>query len=104
GGFNGGGHGGAFSYSEPTGGGGGASDIRIGTNSLFARVIVAGGGGRSWIKSWNGCNRRCWRSRTEEMVVEMAEEMIIDGQGVEERSSMEELQEWKVRLKRVLLE
>lgn len=39
GGFNGGG-------SRPSYyGGGGASDIRIGTDSLYARVIVAGGGG-----------------------------------------------------------
>lgn len=30
---------------DPYNGGGGASDIRIGTNSLYARVIVAGGGG-----------------------------------------------------------
>lgn len=40
GGFNGGGK--SVSYA---GSGGGASDIRIGTDSLFARVIVAGGGG-----------------------------------------------------------
>ena len=39
GGFNGGG----YRYGFP--GGGGASDIRIGTDSLYARVIVAGGGG-----------------------------------------------------------
>jgi len=39
GGFNGGGYRYAFK------GGGGASDIRIGTDSLYARVIVAGGGG-----------------------------------------------------------
>lgn len=38
GGFNGGG-------SGLSGSGGGASDIRIGQNSLYARVIVAGGGG-----------------------------------------------------------
>ena len=41
GGFNGGGNG----YLGSSRGGGGASDIRIGTDSLFARVIVAGGGG-----------------------------------------------------------
>lgn len=45
-GFNGGGEGkignGGGSMS---GGGGGASDIRIGTDSLYARIIVAGGGG-----------------------------------------------------------
>ena len=39
GGFNGGGK--RSSYP----GGGGGTDIRIGTDSLFARVIVAGGGG-----------------------------------------------------------
>ena len=39
GGFNGGG----YRYGLP--GGGGASDIRIGTDSLYTRVIVAGGGG-----------------------------------------------------------
>ena len=50
GGFNGGGNGynryysGTYTYGQ---GGGGASDIRIGTDSLYARVIVAGGGGGS---------------------------------------------------------
>jgi len=47
GGFNGGG-GAARSNNgngRETASGGGASDIRIGINSLFARVIVAGGGG-----------------------------------------------------------
>ena len=39
GGFNGGGRRGTYN------GGGGGSDIRIGTDSLYARVIVAGGGG-----------------------------------------------------------
>lgn len=39
GGFNGGGY--RYNYK----GGGGASDIRIATDSLYARVIVAGGGG-----------------------------------------------------------
>lgn len=39
GGFNGGG----YRYGYP--GGGGASDVRIGSNSYLARVIVAGGGG-----------------------------------------------------------
>lgn len=44
GGFNGGGNcsSGNSSYSNP---GGGASDIRIGSTSLYARIIVAGGGG-----------------------------------------------------------
>lgn len=50
GGFNGGGNGccryynGVYTYGQ---GGGGATDIRIGSNSLYARVIVAGGGGGS---------------------------------------------------------
>ncbi len=50
GGFNGGGNGanrvwsGTSTYGQ---GGGGGSDIRIGTDSLYARVIVAGGGGGS---------------------------------------------------------
>lgn len=50
GGFNGGGNGqtryysGTYTYGQ---GGGGATDIRIGTDSLYARVIVAGGGGGS---------------------------------------------------------
>lgn len=50
GGFNGGGNGynryynSTYTYGQ---GGGGATDIRIGTDSLYARVIVAGGGGGS---------------------------------------------------------
>lgn len=48
GGFNGGGS--RSSYY----GGGGASDIRIGTDSLYARVIVAGGGGSGFV--WTGSN------------------------------------------------
>ena len=49
GGFNGGGTGGVSGSMSRSGGGGGASDIRIGQNSLYARVIVAGGGGAtSW--------------------------------------------------------
>ena len=44
GGFNGGGNG-CSSTGRITTSGGGASDIRIGQNSLYARVIVAGGGG-----------------------------------------------------------
>lgn len=44
GGFNGGGN--AWGFSDGNNGsGGGATDIRIGANSLYARVIVAGGGG-----------------------------------------------------------
>lgn len=48
GGFNGGGVGEYTTYSGTTTyaqSGGGASDIRIGSDSLYARVIVAGGGG-----------------------------------------------------------
>lgn len=47
GGFNGGGKGSWYNGSTQQLGqtGGGASDIRIGSNSLYARVIVAGGGG-----------------------------------------------------------
>lgn len=45
GGFNGGGSAYATSGTYTNGSGGGASDIRIGTDSLYARVIVAGGGG-----------------------------------------------------------
>ena len=50
GGFNGGGAGkvraysGTYTYAQ---GGGGGSDIRIGSDNLYARVIVAGGGGGS---------------------------------------------------------
>ena len=50
GGFNGGGNGfnraysGTYTYGQA---GGGATDIRIGQNSLYARVIVAGGGSGS---------------------------------------------------------
>ena len=45
GGFPNGGSSWASNTSEGAGGGGGSSDIRIGTDSLHARVIVAGGGG-----------------------------------------------------------
>ncbi len=50
GGFNGGGSAVTVSYSGTTSyvtGGGGATDIRIGEDSLYARVIVAGGGSGS---------------------------------------------------------
>ena len=50
GGFNGGGQARVHAYSGTTTycqAGGGASDIRIGQDSLYARVIVAGGGGGS---------------------------------------------------------
>jgi len=45
GGFNGGGigHGGG-SRNDHSGGGGGATDVRVNSDSLFSRVIVAGGG------------------------------------------------------------
>ena len=45
GGFNGGGKATTSNASYHTCGGGGGTDIRIGTDSLYARVIVAGGGG-----------------------------------------------------------
>lgn len=45
GGFNGGGSGYSSIIDYACQAGGGASDIRIGTDSLYARVIVAGGGG-----------------------------------------------------------
>ena len=55
GGFNGGGNGGALTYTRSYtngSGGGGASDIRVGQDSLYARIIVAGGGGgASWVSS-----------------------------------------------------
>ena len=47
GGFNGGGFASHESTGEPGNGGGGATDVRIGKDSLYARVIVAGGGGGS---------------------------------------------------------
>jgi hypothetical protein len=50
GGFNGGGY--RYSYS----GGGGGSDVRIGSTSLYARVIVAGGGGSDGKSSCKGGN------------------------------------------------
>ena len=45
GGFNGGGFASHESTGEPGNGGGGATDVRIAQDSLYARVIVAGGGG-----------------------------------------------------------
>ena len=48
GGFNGGG------YRNTYKGGGGATDIRIGTDSLYSRVIVAGGGGSDGSSSQSG--------------------------------------------------
>jgi len=71
GGFNGGGNGGNFGASNPTGGGGGASDIRVSTDSLFARVIVAGRRRRFWIKSRINYNDGFGRSWTEEFKEEM---------------------------------
>lgn len=44
GGFNGGGFASHESTGEPGNGGGGATDVRIAQDSLYARVIVAGGG------------------------------------------------------------
>ena len=56
GGFNGGGAGCSrtYNYSTYGQGGGGASDIRIGTDSLYSRVIVAGGGGSDGSSSQSG--------------------------------------------------
>ena len=48
GGFNGGG------VRDSYDGGGGASDIRVGTDSLYARVIVAGGGGSDGAQTKKG--------------------------------------------------
>lgn len=48
GGFNGGGY--RYNYK----GGGGATDIRIGSASLYARVIVAGGGGSDGSPNYSG--------------------------------------------------
>lgn len=47
GGFNGGGFASHESTGEPGNGGGGATDVRIAQDSLYARIIVAGGGGGS---------------------------------------------------------
>lgn len=47
GGFNGGGFASHESTGEPGNGGGGATDVRIAQDSLYTRVIVAGGGGGS---------------------------------------------------------
>ena len=56
GGFNGGGNSNASSlYLACTGGGG--TDIRIGTDSLYARVIVAGGGGGAFYYTYASSNR-----------------------------------------------
>ncbi len=57
GGFNGGGDGsyGVSIYSG--GGGGGASDVRLATNALTDRLVVAGGGGGAGIQSGGDCDR-----------------------------------------------
>jgi hypothetical protein len=55
GGFNGGGSSiNTSSTSNTSGAGGGASDIRIGSDSLYARVIVAGGGGGGGYMNMSG--------------------------------------------------
>lgn len=55
GGFNGGGNsGGGSGPSGVCGSGGGASDIRIGGNTLNDRIIVAGGGGAAGYQECNG--------------------------------------------------
>lgn len=69
GGFNGGGNGynryysSTYTYGQ---GGGGASDIRIEQDSLYARVLVAGGGGGS--ASLNDWIAKCRRTESEEDV------------------------------------
>jgi hypothetical protein len=52
--FNGGGKGYDWNETIEAGGGGGASDIRIGGESLYDRIVVAGGGGGATCNS--GCN------------------------------------------------
>ena len=76
GGFNGGGY--RYKYY----GGGGATDIRVGSNSLYSRVIVAGGGGSdgasnkkgmhggglsggSSTESWSSCSSYCGKGGTQ---------------------------------------
>jgi Glycine rich protein len=67
GGYNGGGNGAIYSsYSSGGYGGGGATDIREGGTELHDRVLVAGGGGSSYIEpsarsyeSWKG-----WKTAT----------------------------------------
>ncbi len=56
GGFNGGGDGVAMNDQNPSGGGGGATDVRYPTDALSDRVIVAGGGGGGGNAAyhWNG--------------------------------------------------
>ncbi|MDR3125762.1 MAG: DUF5011 domain-containing protein [Candidatus Nomurabacteria bacterium] len=54
GGWNGGGAGQGKAGSYVHGGGGGGSDIRIGSDTLYARAIVAGGGGGAGGASHNG--------------------------------------------------
>ena len=48
GGFNGGGDGITIDGSNTAGGGGGASDIRLKSNDLYTRIIVAGAGRHKW--------------------------------------------------------
>ena len=55
GGFNGGGKSYTSGSGYEAGSGGGASDVRIGQDSLYARVIVAGGGGGAG--AYNSSNR-----------------------------------------------
>src|SRR5687767_11231981 len=54
GGFNGGGNGGSGGPTSPGGGGGGASDLRLNSNLLANRIVVAGGGGGCG--GYNGVN------------------------------------------------
>ena len=66
GGFNGGGNGATNvnNAGSPSYGGGGATDMRIGTDSLNTRVIVAGGGGRSICRRKSDCKYYRCRRRT----------------------------------------
>ena len=54
GGCGGGGNGYSGSYYQDSGSGGGSTDIRLGSDSLYARVIVAGGGGGAGCSSTTG--------------------------------------------------
>lgn len=53
GGFNGGGKAGSSGDGRPTYGGGGASDVRQGGDSLHDRILVAGGGGGQGSEGYN---------------------------------------------------
>ncbi len=63
GGYNGGGKGGVSAYASSYNGlgGGGGTDIRISTDSLNHRCIVAGGGGGATGSSYNGTGKLQYR-------------------------------------------